>query len=261
GSTFIRQFSDEFFRHASRIYRKYANRCLTTNARFTKEHLAGFSVYRKAGNDVAELLKELLPSPDKLMEQGEIVKEGRTIRAARVQIGGKDYFLKRYNPKSFWYRFRNAFRRSRATKVWLNAWAFRYRNLPTAEPLICLEERHYRLLGRSYLLTEYVDDSEPLHLGWPHYDEQRKASLLVHISLLLAKMHRLGCIHGDLKWSNLLVRGEQVHLVDLDGSRILRRKDLPLFRKDIDRFIKDMEKYSAADFRKAFLALWQKRIR
>jgi hypothetical protein len=57
-------------------------------------------------------------------------------------------------------------------------------------------------------------------------------------------MHRHGCLHGDLKWDNIIVaRGEsgpEFRLVDLDGGRLLRFPSRGAAEKDLQRFLKDL---------------------
>jgi tRNA A-37 threonylcarbamoyl transferase component Bud32 len=260
GTSFRQKYAKSLFEHSSKLYRKHAGRSLATNSRFCKESVGGFQVYRQATDETASILLELMPDPDLLLEQGEIYKDGRTVRAAKVTIGGKSYFLKRFNTKSFWYRFRNAFRSSRAVRAWLNNWEFKYRNLPVPEPLLCIEERRCRLLGRSYLLTEFFEGSEKLKTRWQEYSDEQQETMLIRIAVLLARMHRLGCVHGDLKWANVLVKGDTPYLIDLDGSRVLKRWNTAVFRKDIKRFLVDIDKYSRQDFRLLFLKCWEKHL-
>lgn len=260
GTSFRQKYAEALFEHASKLYRKHAGRSVRTNSRFCKESVSGFQVYRKANDETASILSELLPDPDLLLEQGEIYKAGRTARAAKVTICGKSYFLKRFNTKSFWYRFRNAFRSSRAVRAWVNNWEFKYRNLPVPEPILCLEERRCRLLGRSYLLTEFYEDSEKLKTRWQEYTSEQQETMLIRIAILLARMHRLGCVHGDLKWANVLVKGDTPYLIDLDGSRVLKSRNLAACRKDLSRFLVDIDKYSKQSFRFLFLKCWEKHL-
>ena len=59
-------------------------------------------------------------------------------------------------------------------------------------------------------------------------------------------MHRVGMLHGDLKWDNIMVANEpaleNVRLVDLDGSSASAGCNLPRARKEFDRFLRDLER-------------------
>ncbi len=240
---FIAELEAKALKHSNRIWRKKAQRCLHINSRFGKLKRNGFKVLfnKKAG--IEDLLDELLDDPDRLLDQGQIFKDGNTVRAARIELNGNSYFLKRFNCKGWGYRFKNAFRRSRAVRSWLVSWGFRNRSLPVPEPLVCLEERRLRLLGRSYVLFEYVEQTESLAKIWSRLGATEKQKLLVRLALLLGRMHLFGGVHGDLKWSNILVRGQsdkELFLIDLDGSKIVGPRKYRSKRKDLQRFLVDL---------------------
>lgn len=204
----------------------------------------------------------MLADPDRLLEEGQIYKAGNTVRAARIELNGKSYFLKRFNCKGWSYRCKNAFRRSRAVRSWLVAWGFCLRSLPVAEPLICLEERRLRLLGRSYILFDFVEETEPLARLWPRLDAAERRGLLTRLALLLGRLHLFGGLHGDLKWSNILVRGQmgkELYLIDLDGSKIVGSGKPRAKRKDLKRFLVDLTKFQSGDIDKVlFLKCWER---
>ncbi len=248
--------------HSRNIWRKNARRSLSNNSRFCRESLHGFSICRQRTSEAGNVLEALLPDPDQILEQGDIYKAGRTVRAAKVHVDGKYYFLKRYNVKGWKYRLRNAFRRSRSIKTWLSFWEFRLRRLPVPEPLLCLEERRLRLLGRSYILTEFVEGSEKLSKHWPKLDQTEKKSLLAKLGILLGRMHLLGCLHGDLKWDNILLQQtgakSEVILIDLDGTRVRSHLRYARARKDLDRFLRDLRRWATGEEIQFFLKSWQR---
>lgn len=65
----------------------------------------------------------------------------------------------------------------------------------------------------------------------------RAAELLPACGQLVARMHGAGVFHGDLKGSNLLVSGELVLLVDLEGCRQRSPLGLRLRARDVGRLI------------------------
>jgi tRNA A-37 threonylcarbamoyl transferase component Bud32 len=246
-----------------RSWDAHARRSLATNAHFIREARDGFAIHRMRRDDEARLLERLLPNPDRILDQGMILKDGRTVRAARVDIDGHRYFLKRYNCKGWGYSLRNAFRRSRAERTWLNTWGFLLRHLPVPKPLICLEERHMRLLGRSYVLSEYLEDARPLNRVWEEFDEPYRRAILIHIAMLLGRIHRFGGVHGDLKWNNLLItilNGKpRVIFSDLDGSRMIPAASRLKRIKDVRRFLRDLEERDPTGlYRELFLRTWRR---
>lgn len=247
-------------RYSFYIWGKRSLQSLGTNRRFAREKRAGFTVFYRRSANSEDLFAALLPDPDRLMATGRILKAGRTVHAAEVEIGGKSFFLKKYNCKGAFYSFRNAFRRSRGVRTWLSTWSFLVRNLPVPRPLICLEERRFGLLGRTYILSEFMEDSGSLAHLWPDLEEVERKDLLCRLDLLLGRMHRFGCVHGDLKWSNILLLGDdkRICLTDLDGSRISGRKNEGLKRKDIHRFLKDLQSKTDERSLQVFLKSWNR---
>lgn len=244
------------------VWRTKSVRCLANNSRFIKSRSEDFAIYRVRRPDVDKALEALLPDPDKLLEQGVMLKDGRTVKAAKIEINGQDYFLKRYNCKGNLYRLRNAPRRSRAVRTWLASWGMTVRSMPVPEALICLEERRMRLLERSYILFQYVDAARLCDI-WPGLSELDKRRILSQLAIILAKLHQSGCYHGDLKWPNILVREvqgrRQIFLSDLDGSRVNIRPGAARVRKDVERFLKDLRKTGeSASFEALFRRIWKK---
>ena len=245
-----------------RVWKKKAVRCLHNNSRFIKSKFENFNIYRVRHPEIQNTLSALLPNPDELLNRGEVLKDGRTVKAAKVQINGKSYFLKRYNCKGNTYRIRNAFRRSRAVRTWFATWSLTVRNVPVPKAYACLEERHFGLLERSYLLYEYVHGDRLCDL-WPLLDDLSKRRMLAKLAITIGNMHLFGGFHGDLKWPNILVsekRGRfEFALSDLDGSRIFTGLTAQKAHKDIRRFLVDLKKTSGSDvFEKAFVETWRK---
>jgi tRNA A-37 threonylcarbamoyl transferase component Bud32 len=235
------------------------------NDHILQEYRSGFRILRMRSIAAEEALAALLPDPDRIFEQAEIFKPGTRTHAGMVTVAGRRYFLKRYNCRGWLYRLHNAFRRSRAVRTWVSTWGFVARGLPVPQPLLCLEERRFRLLGRSYILMEFAAEKERLVDILPKLDAGSRQDLLAGLGSLLGRMHRLGCLHGDLKWSNILVGpledGERdVCLVDLDGSRILKRPKHGRMLRDLRRFCQDLEAHSAPEEQARFYQNWRKSI-
>jgi tRNA A-37 threonylcarbamoyl transferase component Bud32 len=126
-----------------------------------------------------------------------------------------------------------------------------------------LEERRFRLLGRSYILSRYVEDAEHLNDAWPRLNDSERRGLLAGLAMLLGRMHRFGALHGDLKWQNILLQahagGGTTTLTDLDGSRIMGRFMRKRPAKDLVRFLRDLEERDeAGGYKTFFLYSWRK---
>ena len=245
-----------------KVWERKARRCLFSNSRFIKSESGSFKIHCVNRPEVEKALSTLLPNPDHVLNQGVLLKDGRTVRAAKVEINGQDYFLKRYNCKGPLYRIRNAFRRSRAARTWFSSWSLTVRGVPVPEALICLVERRFGLLERSYILYKYVDAHRLCDI-WPQMDDFSKKRCLSKLAIVLGNMHRFGGYHGDLKWPNILVSEVEgipsITLSDLDGSRIYSTIPPRKALKDITRLISDLEKRDGyEEFKKFFLKTWRK---
>jgi tRNA A-37 threonylcarbamoyl transferase component Bud32 len=207
----------------------------------------------------------LLPDPDQAFDHSRILKPGSRTHVGLVEIAGVRYVLKRYNCRGLAYRVGNAFRRSRAVRTWLVSWQYLVRGIPVPEPLLCLEERRFRFLGRSFILMEFVENAVSLRQRWKQLVDAEKLRFGEFFGTLLGTMHRVGMRHGDLKWDNILVGNEPayatVRLVDLDGSTASACCNVPRARKDFNRFLKDLDKEEGSvHLRNCVIKAWQKAV-
>jgi tRNA A-37 threonylcarbamoyl transferase component Bud32 len=249
---------------ATSNWHQQALRCLGNDEKFVREQRDGFRVFRKRTPEAEAALQFLLPNPDQAFIKAHILKPGSRTHAGVVEIGGVKYVLKRYNCRGWGYRLGNAFRRSRAVRTWLVNWEYLIRGIPVPEPLICLEERRCRLLERSYILMEYVENSISLRERWRQLDEVERLRLAEFFGNLLGKMHRVGMLHGDLKWDNILVGHEPsletVRLVDLDGSSTMSRFSAARAQNDFARFLKDLAKEGSGPLAACVAESWERAL-
>lgn len=220
------------------------------NSNFITEQRNGFSVVRIDSVEAERTTEVLMPDPDRLFANAIIIKPGSRTHAGIIDIDSHPYFLKRYNCRGWGFKIKNVFRRSRAIRAWYAAWAFLAKDVPVARPLVCLEKRQFRLLGRSYVLMDYAFEGKRLRKIWHETTESEHLILLRNLAALLGRMHRCGCIHGDLKWDNILIgditKGEAI-LVDMDGSRSFTRPRIRKARKDLERFMLDLRQVNEAE--------------
>ena len=144
-----------------RNWHREAQQALGSNARFVREERYGFLILRQRTPAAEAALAFLLPDPDQAFDHARILKPGSRTHVGIVEIAGVRYVLKRYNCRGWGYRIQNAFRRSVAMRTWLVTWQYLVRGIPVPEPLLCLEERRFRLLGRAYILMEFIENAVP----------------------------------------------------------------------------------------------------
>jgi len=223
-----------------------------------------FVVYRINSSEAEAAFEALLPEPDRILDGGEVLAgRGSNCRTVKIDIGGYLYVLKRFDCGGWLYRMKYILRRSRAVRNWLTSLEFIAKGIAVPRPILCMEERKFRLLGRSYFLTEYVPNARPLSELWPSLARTNTQKSLANLAAFLGRLHRSGCIHGDTNWRNILIcdgmTAKNILLVDLDCSKVFSRPRPDKIRKDIQHFLRDLERLAKAspeDFR-FFLKCWQ----
>ncbi|MCB1648960.1 MAG: hypothetical protein H7A05_07930 [Pseudomonadales bacterium] len=189
-------------------------------------------------------LQRFLQAPDRYIDEGVLIKGGRTATVAKVMIDGKPYVLKRYNIKSFWHRIRRLFQPSRAWVCWRNAHMLEMLGIATPKPLLMMEWRFGSLRREAYFLCEYVEGEDALHLlekapinspAWSQALEQFKA--------LFRVLRDYGIVHGDMKATNFLLTDRGLTVLDLDGmyQESDQRRFAKASAKDLQRFAKNWE--------------------
>jgi tRNA A-37 threonylcarbamoyl transferase component Bud32 len=136
---------------------------------------------------------------------------------------------------SLFSRLRNTLFSSRARRNWIGARALRVRGVSTPDALALLECRGGLLLGRTILITRYLDRSQELNeyvlLRYNRVlsDEEtrHKKRFIAALAGVIRDMHTKGIYHADLKSNNILVCEEadswRLFVVDLDRLRCDRR--------------------------------------
>jgi tRNA A-37 threonylcarbamoyl transferase component Bud32 len=190
--------------------------------------------------DPAWLVWQYLDRPVKLTHDTVIV-------TAELQVDGQSLAVayKQYRRRGLWKTFWRLFRTGPALRAYRMATALVGRGIPTPRPIAAREPLRRRWFDPSYLATEWIADSENLHLfGWrlaerPLVDRLAQAAAVAEsLGRLIGRMHAVGITHRDLKWANLLVvSGDalcpgapaaefpplRTMLVDVDGARLVRR--------------------------------------
>jgi tRNA A-37 threonylcarbamoyl transferase component Bud32 len=241
----------------------YDQRRSGDGGRFFHGHRDGFDFICLRSEETRRLVDRLLPNPDDLYRSAKIFKPGTRTHGGRLLVGSIDCFLKRYNDRGLWYRFRQAFIPSRAVRTWWLAWAMLDAGIPVPEPLVCLEERRARLLFRSYVLMRFASGCERLRDLWSTFDDRVQEELLTRLAGIFANMHRAGALHGDLKWDNILVAPDdpaRICLVDLDGGRFVGQFNLQLAERDLQRFLRDLGQSGKACLQEKFMDTWRREM-
>jgi len=117
---------------------------------------------------------------------------------------------------------------SRAAVSWKNGHLLEFNHIPTAKPLLMLENRWGAFRGRSYILTEYIEGSHAFDYFESSQSFDQRETMAIKINALVKHLHQSGFVHGDLKAHNIWVKGNEPLLIDLDGMEKDSSKDATL---------------------------------
>jgi tRNA A-37 threonylcarbamoyl transferase component Bud32 len=180
---------------------------------------------------------------DRLMQEGQVLKEDAPSFISRVLWNDQDAVIKRYNHRSFWHSLRYTIRGSRAKRNWLCAHHLLNLGIATPEPLAYWDEYKGPFLWRSYFVARFVAGRLVHHiLRDKDVSASEKQRISDEVLVLLRVMGGHGVSHGDMKHANILYDGTNVVLTDLDAMRVgglrwLRRRRC---QRDVDRYLRDL---------------------
>lgn len=250
----IKRIESKTLRFAQKNWARRLRWSLETNDLFAASKQGRLTMHVKKAWLNNPCLSDIIASPDNFLDgcRGPLLKNGRTVKAARIDIGDNRFvFLKRYNRKGIFHTLKNMFRTSRAKKVWKNSFGFELRGIPAANTIAYMEERRFRILMRSYVISEFMSDTMTLSSVYQEtVMTAKRVSIMHNLGKEIARMHVYGCLHGDLKWGNILIRDSNgaydCFFVDLDGSKIKENLGLSDMLSELSRVYIEMLKYSAS---------------
>lgn len=175
--------------------------------------------------DEGVLLKALEAHQGALTEGGpRVIKIGPRSSVTRVEVGGIRVVLKEWQRRGPWRLAADRLRGSPAARAWRGGVGLRARRIGAAVPYAFLERRRLGLPIASWLLLEDLWPALPADTAAGELDGPQVAEAL---AALLARLHRAGIRHGDLKASHVyLAAGEPglvARLIDLEDVRFARR--------------------------------------
>lgn len=161
---------------------------------------------------------------------------------AETETLGKIY-VKRYSAKFCWHRLAMLLVLGRPVKCFKMSSALLEHGLPVPEPYgLITAKGFFGFPHSSYYLCQGLIDAEDLKSFYMAADDSHSAIIkdrLQCVGRQLAQLHNAGYMHGDCKWSNILLQGTEVFFVDLDNSRKTFGRDAEA--KDLARFILNAE--------------------
>jgi len=166
---------------------------------------------------------------------GEGWEELRHSRASRVMAGmlagGRRVIYKEFHARDGWERWKRAVRGSRARRAQRGAAILRARGFSAPQTLLAGELSG----GRSFVLSERLTGEALEDYYRRRFAENAslagtvlKRGLIRELGRTVAKLHRRGIVHGDLRGYNVLVEeteaGPRFHFVDNERTALSRRE-------------------------------------
>ena len=210
----------------SELYR-IKDKCFEDGEEFSVFKTSSYCLIQKKGHCGPELL-EFMKEPGRFISKVDpVLKDSRTTFAGLIKLGGRNFFLKKYNNKGLRHSLRYLFRLPRPLKAFRNSWLFTCCGVPVPETFAASCSWKAGLLDDGYIVCEFFTDSVPtldFHKVL-HNDDKLKNRFAETVMDYLAKLHENGLTHGDLKMSNIFVRKKEngdysFGFWDLDAARI-----------------------------------------
>jgi len=223
----------------ARREKKYLTKIFRTCSAF--DVIKSWKTYCVFSRDFGEQnANRFIEDPDLLIENGEILKSGRTATVAKINLSGVPYIVKRYNKKSAHHQIARSLIESRSAVSWRNGHLLKFNGIPTAEPLLMLEQRVGPMRGRSFVVTEYRPGLHAFDYFQAGDSSSEAKGVAKKIVKLVQSLHRCQLVHGDLKAHNIWITGTNPILIDLDGMKKINGNGKKLIAKDWSRLKRDL---------------------
>lgn len=176
------------------------------------------------------ILPSLLDAPQQIEGYAPLQRrKGEPVRVFRIRVGGARYVAKWSRSHSAIDRARNLVREPKGRIAWKNALRLRALGFDTPSVAAYAERRIAGFVRRSFLVTDEVTGArrlnEFLHQSCAATEARAlRWTLMRLLGALLARLHKAGVYHADLRAANILVQttpaGPRLFLVDTEAVQI-----------------------------------------
>ncbi len=192
----------------------------------SKKPLPETSLYKKSAtkdyrwiglkDKVSRSILELIQNEDELISRGEVIKNEKGHLVVKINITGKELFVKKYRIKNLFHRFRRFFKKTRARNSWEASHWFNVAGIKTMKPILIYEKLD--LIGPvdSILVSEEINGIRLDKKLEKNHDTYKIAST---ISNFFKRLLWISFNHGDAKSSNFFVNENKLVVFDLDSSK------------------------------------------
>jgi len=219
---------------------KYLNKIYRTCSAFVANHRwSKFSVYRRDAQN--SYLQELIENPDS--GSRTVIKAGNTCTVSLLEISKQTLICKRYNIKNAWHGLLRAFRESRASRSWRNAYRLHAFKIATPLPVALVEQRFGPIRRRAWLFMPYINGTSVHDFFRDESKTNQQQDVANQFALLFDKMVQAKLSHGDMKATNFIYSEEKLFVIDLDSMKQHQQHAdfAAAFRVDMQRFMRNWE--------------------
>ena len=166
------------------------------------------------------MMQWLLANLDTVLAASQrVLKNDKTSKVIIIKIDEHELVVKRSNTKGWLHFLRRLFLQTRASNNWSFAHELLRRGIKTCEPVAFVEERYGPFRGRSYFISLYIEGMDVLN----YFSNQKSHSdcldAVRSIATLFQRLADLWLSHRDVNLSNIILKGNQPWLIDLDSMR------------------------------------------
>lgn len=193
---------------------------------------------------LSEEMLQLCANPNHFMKNGTLLKAGNTATVVKAELNGKPVIIKRYNIKNWRHALSRAWRPTRAEHSWLYAHWLELAGIESMKPIALIEKRFGGWRSTAYFAGSWIEGVDLLSIG---QQRQLTDSELASLRTLLEIMRDALLSHGDFKANNLLLRENNIALIDLDAMRehSNKRSWRKAFERDLARLLRNWPSDSA----------------
>ncbi|MBI5632853.1 MAG: hypothetical protein HZA15_05180 [Nitrospirae bacterium] len=189
-----------------------------------------------------QLLPEVLDSVIDKREAFTLVKHDRTTTVGILKGGllgfRQDLIVKRFNFRGLLdFAVRSLFF-VRAKRLWNINHRLFAQGLPVPRP-ICYAGPSFRWKS-SFFISSLIENSHNLGYIYKRGLFREPEKLALALAKAIAAWHVAGAVHGDLKWSNIMLQRDaeliNIFFIDLDQAKLFRTPKIKGIVKDLTRF-------------------------
>ena len=174
---------------------------------------------------------------DKIMQTGRVIKKEAGHFIVSLELGGKEFFIKKYQIKGKSHLLRKYFSQSRANISWKAIHWLRAVNINTVNPVVIYERFNSLFALEAFLITEKIEGTI---LSDALKENEKDYLIAARIQSLFKRLKWIGFNHGDAKTSNFYFNQDKLIVFDLDASRksISSMMKTNMINKDIKRILR-----------------------